>query len=78
MWGGSPATQQIEAGLETVDLEINGDSSITPSISGTCTDEGVSNEDNETTEEETGNSSTSLSQSTIQHRRELLDKKLHG
>lgn len=78
IWGGSPATEQIESGIESVDIEAS---------VATSTGHGVSGED-EDLDEEGGSAATAQDDepnepsqqagtgNVVQHRRELLNDKL--
>ena len=77
IWGGSPATQQLEVGVETCDLTSE---LTTPSPSVANSESGAADE---SSAREDGNADaiknlSSSSQDTVRHRREYLDGKLAG
>ena len=77
IWGGSPATQQLEVGVETCDLTSELPTS-TPSITNSesgAADESPAHE--ESNADSIENSSSSI-QDTVRHRRDYLDGKLAG
>ena len=83
VWGGSPATEQIESGIKSVDM-TRSEYVLTPTTSSTDIDTDVHSKDNESDnllsdeEDASNNNSTSavLTPSTVRKRREFLDKKL--
>jgi len=80
IWGGSPATEQIEGGVESVDLDSNNtlSASHTSNGEGETSTDGIDEDANseDTSRETSGELSEGPSQSVVQQRRQFLDKKL--
>ena len=92
VWGGSPATEQLETGLESTDLMVSCDSEATPPTSNTSTTNSTDyddpsgsgnlsssddDDDDDGSDSKHKNATTPvISPSTIKSRRQSLDKKL--
>ena len=91
VWGGSPATKQLETGLESTDLMVSCDSEVTPPTSNTSTTNSTDyddpsgsgnlsssdDDDDDGSDSKQKNATTPvISPSTIKSRRQSLDKKL--
>ena len=77
IWGGPPATQQLEVGVETCDLTSE---LTTPSPSVSNSDSGAADESSPREDDNADSieNLSSSSQDTVRHRREYLDGKLAG
>ena len=78
VWGGSPATEQIVGGVESSDLSSDLPSAAegSSSLAQDDDDEDTQSDDTRETSGEPSDPSVTLQQSTVQKRRQLLDKKL--